>query len=128
MTTQREMPWLAEVPDPQPLPEDIVRRIENEAQAVALCWSRRRTPYTQQDAADKLQINRGVFTLILNGTRAVPPGKRVLFQRLCGNWALTQYEMQEAKIYTNPKRRASDVGGRRGQFIERRDNDRRQSA
>lgn len=125
MNTQQEMPWLAEVPDPQPLPESIIERIESEAQAVALCWSRRSVPYTQQEAADKLRINRGVFTLILNGTRAVPPGKRILFQRLCGNWAITQYEMHEAGMNSHPKRRASDFGGRRGQFMERRNQERR---
>lgn len=114
-----ELPLLGVMDRPVFLPEEEVERINSEKEAIATCWAYRRTKYTQKAAAAMLEINQGVFSQALNGERNLPPGTRIAFQWLCGNWALTQYEMKEAqaamRINQCPKRRASDWGGRRGE-------------
>ena len=108
------------------LSDTEISRIKSEAEAIATCWAYRRVKYTQKKAAELLDINAGVFSQVLNGQRGMPPGKRVPFQQLCGNWALTQYELTHVEdvehIYTGPERRTCMQGGRR------QSNEARQSA
>lgn len=98
------------------LPTDVISACETETDALQMCWAYRRIKsMTQRTAADLLEIDRGVFSRMLTGQVNIPPNKRIMFQSLCGNRALFQFEaMVLGRVAQTTGRRASDMGGRRG--------------
>ena len=89
---QREIPILSHLPPGDWLPEMLIDRCKSEADAVALCWHRRRSKYSLNEAARLLDIPASHMSNILSGKKYLPNGFRGAFQRLCGNWAIRQWE------------------------------------
>lgn len=92
---------LAEVGEPAWLPESIVSRFETEADAFAWCWSLRRVKaMTLTEAARHLGTSKSHLSLTIAGKKYPRWDMRIAFQRLCGNWALRQYEDRKCGFVT----------------------------
>jgi hypothetical protein len=89
---QRQIPMVAEVKDGEFLPDELIDRCRNEADAVLMCWAHRRVKYTVSHASALLELPKSHLSQILSGRKYLPNGFRGRFQRLCGNWAIRQYE------------------------------------
>jgi hypothetical protein len=84
---------LQEVGEPSFLPEYVVSRMQDEADAVAYCWAHRRVKgMGVTEAARYLGMPKSHLSNILNGKKYPPYGKRIELQRLCGNWGIRQWE------------------------------------
>lgn len=89
---QREMPFFEVVGEPEMVADLFIARLRNEADAVVLCWAKRRVKYTISDAAAILGMPKSHLSNILSGKKYFPFDFRIKFQALCGNWAIRQYE------------------------------------
>jgi hypothetical protein len=89
---QREMPFFQQVGEPEMLSELLINRLKSEADAISLCWHKRRVKFSQRGAAVDLGISYSHLSNILSGKKYMPNDKRIQFQCLCGNWAIRQYE------------------------------------
>ncbi|SOY79960.1 conserved hypothetical protein [Cupriavidus taiwanensis] len=89
---QREMPFFEVVGEPEMVAEALIARLRNEADAVVLCWAKRRVRYSLSDAAAILGTPKSHLSNILSGKKYLPFDFRIKFQALCGNWAIRQYE------------------------------------
>lgn len=89
---QREMPFFEVVGEPEMVSEALISRLRNEADAVVLCWAKRRVRYSMSDAAAILSMPKSHLSNILSGKKYLPFDFRIKFQALCGNWAIRQYE------------------------------------
>ena len=95
----RELPLLAEIRGPEWLADYLIARCKNEADATALCWHMRRVKYGMNEAARLLGVPCSHLSNIVSGKKYMPNDGRMAFQRLCGNWAIRQYEdMQEGFV------------------------------
>ena len=74
------------------LNEQWIAMCRNEHDALLLCWNKRTVKYDQAEAARRLGIQKSHFSNILSGKKYLPNGFRLDFQRLCGNWAIRQWE------------------------------------
>lgn len=92
---------LAETQAPEFLLEEEVSRFRGEADAIAWCWARRRVKYSQREAARLLDIPPSHLSNILSGKKYFGHGKRIEFQRLCGNWAIRQWEDMQTGLITH---------------------------
>lgn len=92
---------LQEVGEPTFLPESVVSRINNEADAVSWCWAMRRIKgLGVTEAARYLGMPKSHLSNILNGKKYPPFGVRIELQRLCGNWAIRQWEDRKCGFVT----------------------------
>lgn len=89
---QLEMPFLQLIGDTKNLNLQWINLCHSEADAVSLCWNKRRVKYGVRDAALKLDISYSHLSNIINGKKYFPNDLRTRFQILCGNWAIRQYE------------------------------------
>jgi hypothetical protein len=89
---QREMPFFEVVGEPEMVPAHLIARTRNEADAVMLCWAKRRVRYSMADASAMLGVPKSHLSNILSGKKYLPNDFRIKFQALCGNWAIRQYE------------------------------------
>jgi len=89
---QREMPFFEVVGEPEMVADLLIARLRNEADAVVLCWAKRRVRYTISDAAAILGMPKSHLSNILSGKKYLPFDFRIKFQALCGNWSIRQYE------------------------------------
>lgn len=83
------------------LPETAIKRARSEADAIVICWARRRTKYSVRHAAALLGMSASHLSNILSGKKYLPHGFRIKFQTLCGNWAIRQWEDAEAGLQTS---------------------------
>jgi hypothetical protein len=91
--SQRQIPALVLMSDPEWLPDMLVGRLRNERDAVVLCWAKRtRRHLTLRRAAEELGMSASHLSNILSGKKYLPHDFRIKFQKLCGNWAIRQYE------------------------------------
>lgn len=86
------MPFFDVAGQPEMVADFLVARLRNEADAVLLCWAKRRVKYTMSDAATLLGLPKSHLSNILSGKKYLPFDFRIKFQALCGNWAIRQYE------------------------------------
>lgn len=86
------MPFFQQVGEPEKLSELLINRLNSEADAISLCWHKRRVKISQRGAAAELGISYSHLSNILSGKKYMPNDKRIQFQALCGNWAIRQYE------------------------------------
>ncbi|WNG69312.1 hypothetical protein [Cupriavidus gilardii] len=86
------MPFFEVVGEPEMVPDFLIARLRNEADAVVLCWAKRKVKYTLTDAAVLLGMPKSHLSNILSGKKYLPFDFRIKFQALCGNWAIRQYE------------------------------------
>lgn len=92
---------LAEVGEPAWLPESIVARFTSEADAFAWCWSLRRIKaMTMTEAARHLGVPKSHLSQAIAGGKYPRWDMRIAFQRLCGNWAIRQYEDRQCGFHT----------------------------
>lgn len=92
---------LQEIGEPAFLPEYVVSRMKDEADAVSYCWAQRRIKgMGVTEAARYLGVPKSHLSNILNGKKYLPWGKRLELQRLCGNWAIRQWEDRQAGFVT----------------------------
>jgi hypothetical protein len=90
---QRQIVILGEVQAPEWLDELWVARCRSEADAIALCWAkRRRRGLTVRQAAEEIGLPPSHLSNIISGQKYLPHDFRRKFQELCGNWAIRQYE------------------------------------
>jgi hypothetical protein len=91
--SQREIPALGQILEPEWLPDLLVSRLRSERDAVMLCWAkRRRRSLTLRRAAEEMGMQPSHLSNILSGKKYLPHDFRIRFQQLCGNWAIRQYE------------------------------------
>jgi hypothetical protein len=77
---------MAEVGEPVWLPEAVVARFSNEADAFAWCWSLRCVKaMTLTEAARHLGTSKSHLSLTIAGKKYPRWDMRIAFQRLCGN-------------------------------------------
>lgn len=100
MNNQREIPILADTKPPEMLSALLVDRCRSEGDAVLLCWSKRRVKYSLHEAARLMSLPVSHLSNILSGKKYLPNGFRGAFQRLCGNWAIRQYEDKTEGLLT----------------------------
>lgn len=92
---------LQEIGEPGWLPEYVIARFADEADAFAWCWAHRRIKaMTVTEAARHLGMPKSHLSAVLNGTKYPRWDMRINFQRLCGNWALRQYEDRRCGFHT----------------------------
>lgn len=92
---------LQEVGEPAFLPESVISRLENEADAVSWCWALRRVKgMGVTEAARYLGMPKSHLSNILAGKKYPPFGVRIELQRLCGNWAIRQWEDRKCGFVT----------------------------
>ena len=92
---------LAEIGEPVFLSESVLSHIHTEGDAISWCWALRRCkPLTVSEAARILGIPKSHFSNIINGKKYLPHGMRIALQRLCGNWAIRQWEDRECGFVT----------------------------
>ena len=99
----KQMPLriLAEVGEPGWLPESVIVRFTSEADAFAWCWSMRRIKaMTMTEAARHLGVPKSHLSAALAGKKYPRWDMRIAFQRLCGNWAIRQYEDRQCGFRT----------------------------
>lgn len=93
---------LQQIGSPTFVPESILARVENEADAVAWCWALRRDKTLgQAEAARYLGMPKSHLSNILSGKKYLPWGRRIELQRLCGNWIVRQWEDRETGLVTS---------------------------
>jgi plasmid maintenance system antidote protein VapI len=98
---QIPMRILQEIGEPDFLPESVVSRLKDEADAVAWCWALRRVKgMGVTEAARHMGMPKSHLSNILNGKKYPPFGMRVEFQRLCGNWLVRQFEDRQCGFQT----------------------------
>jgi plasmid maintenance system antidote protein VapI len=92
---------LQEIGEPAFLPDYVISRMQDEADAVNYCWAHRRIKgMGVTEAARYLGMPKSHLSNILNGKKYLPWGKRLEIQRLCGNWAIRQWEDRQAGFVT----------------------------
>jgi hypothetical protein len=100
--SQRQIPALVLMSDPEWLPDMLVGRLRNERDAVVLCWAKRtRRHLTLRRAAEELGMSASHLSNILSGKKYLPHDFRIKFQKLCGNWAIRQYEDRACGFLTH---------------------------
>ena len=91
--SQRQIPALILMSEPEWLSDMLVNRLRREHDAVVLCWAKRtRRHLTLRGAAEELGLQPSHLSNILSGKKYLPHDFRIKFQKLCGNWAIRQYE------------------------------------
>ena len=91
--SQRVIPAFSLVSDPVWIEDFLVARLRNEKDAVVLCWAKRtRKHLSVRGAAEELGLPASHLSNILSGKKYLPHDFRIKFQKLCGNWAIRQYE------------------------------------
>jgi hypothetical protein len=114
---------LQEVGEPSFLPDHYILRVRNEAEAVQYCWAHRRIKALGvTEAARYLGMPKSHLSNILSGKKYLPWGKRLELQRLCGNWAIRQWEDREAGFVTKqetPQERENRMLRAKVQMLER---------
>jgi hypothetical protein len=99
--TQLPIRILQEVGEPVWLPDSIVVRLTSEADAFAWCWALRRIKaLTVTEAARHLGVPKSHLSQALAGKKYPRWDMRIDFQRLCGNWAIRQYEDRRCGFVT----------------------------
>lgn len=99
---QRRFATLGVVPDGEWVSDVLVSRCRTEGDAVVLCWAKRtRKAMTLRQAAEELSIQPSHMSNILSGKKYLPHDFRINFQRLCGNWAIRQYEDRACGFLTS---------------------------
>lgn len=88
--SQREMPFLAELPAPKDIDSQLIRACQNELDAVNLCIDLSRM--ADEVICERLGIDKGHFSRIRKGRAHFPTSKRLALMYLCGNRAPIQYE------------------------------------
>ena len=92
---------LQEVGQPAFLPESVLTRIHDEADAVRWCWAMRRIrAMTLTEAARHMGVPKSHLSNILNGKKYPSWGMRIAIQRLAGNWLIRQWEDRECGFVT----------------------------
>jgi len=81
-----------EIKPPEFLPAMLIARLNTEADAISLCWHRRRVKYSLRHAAELLGIPASHLSNIVNGKKYLRGDVRLAFQYLCGNFAIRQWE------------------------------------
>jgi hypothetical protein len=101
LPVQLPLRLLAEVGEPIWLPETIMVRIASEADAFAWCWAMRRIKaMSMTEAARHLGVPKSHLSAALAGKKYPRWDMRIAFQRLCGNWAIRQYEDRQCGFFT----------------------------
>lgn len=95
----RELPLMAEVKGPGEIPEYLIARCQSETDAVMLCWHLRRVKYGVREAARLLDMPASHLSNVISGKKYLPHNS-VEFQRLCGNWAIRQWQDRAAGFVT----------------------------
>lgn len=82
--------------EPIDLPMAAIERCASKEDAVLECWNHRRDRNLTHDrAAAAMGVSRPTFTRLLGGQAAFRGTQESVFQRLCGNRAIVQYQAWE---------------------------------
>jgi len=105
---QRQIPLLAEVRKPELVDPALIEKLDGEDEAILLCVHLSR--FSHEAICQRLGIDKGHWSRILQGRAHFPTRKRLALMQLCGNLAPIQYEALKSglTIYENPaaKRKA----------------------
>lgn len=90
---QRELPMLSTLPDVDNAPDHLVNLCRNEHEAIQLCVQL--SHYSHEAICERLGVDKGHWSRIMQGKAHFPSNRRVSLMRLCGNRAPLQYEAKE---------------------------------
>lgn len=94
-TPQRQLPgMLGAVRKPAKVDPALLRTCSCELDAIHLCVHLAKLPHYA--IAERLGIDKGHWTRMMQGQAHFPTNKITALQRLCGNWAVLQYQNQVA--------------------------------
>ena len=105
---QRQIPLLAEARKPELVDPALISKLDGEDEAILLCVHLSRLSH--EAICQRLGIDKGHWSRILQGRAHFPTRKRLSLMQLCGNLAPIQYEALKSglTVYENPaaKRKA----------------------
>ena len=87
---QREMPFLYEVRAMQNAPDELVKKCRHGLDAIRLCVQL--SGYTHEHVAEKLNIDKGHMSRLMQGKGNFPDTKRIDLMTLCNNRAPAQFD------------------------------------
>lgn len=87
---QREMPFLSEVKQPVLVADALLQHCKHRLDAIRLCVQL--SSLANETIAEKLGIDKGHFSRIMQGKAHFPDSKSIELMMLCGNYAPMQYE------------------------------------
>jgi hypothetical protein len=87
---QKEMPFLAGVRAMKNAPDELVKKCRHGLDAIRLCIQL--SNHTNEYLADKLGIDKGHFSRIMQGKAWFPDTKRIELMSLCDNRAPAQFD------------------------------------
>lgn len=87
---QKEMPFLGETRGLQNAPDELVRCCRHGLDAIRLCIQL--SGHTHEFLGEKLGIDKGHFSRIMQGKAWFPDTKRIDLMNLCGNRAPAQFD------------------------------------
>lgn len=87
---QRQIPVMGEVRQVKDAPVELVKMCDDELDAIRLCIQLSR--YSHDFIRERLSIDKGHFSRMMQGKAGFPTAKRVDLMNLCGNRAPAQYE------------------------------------
>lgn len=90
---QRMLPILNTLPDVANAPDELVGHCKSGHEAVQLCVQL--SHFSHEAICERLGIDKGHWSRIMQGRAHFPTDKRVALMRLCGNRAPLQYEAHE---------------------------------
>jgi hypothetical protein len=92
---QRQLPgMLGAVRKPAKVDDALLRTCASELDAIHLCVHLAKLPHYA--IAERLGIDKGHWTRMMQGQAHFPTNKITALQRLCGNWAVLQWQNREA--------------------------------
>lgn len=90
--SQRELPMLAAMRQPDSVPIEFVRACKDELAALNLCMNL--SNLSDEAIRESLCIDKGHFSRLRKGRGNFPANKRIALMQLCGNRAPLQFESE----------------------------------
>lgn len=81
---------MGEMPNPQMVPDDLIRRCKNRLDAIRLCVQL--ASCSHEVIAESLGIDKGHWTRMMQGKAYFPDHKSISLMERCGNYAPMQFE------------------------------------
>lgn len=91
---QREMPFFADLPDPEFLPDHLIETCNSFGDALSLCIQYSRLSY--EAISNRSGINPPTISKMLKGSAGIKRKQLETIQRICGNYAIAQFFARDA--------------------------------
>lgn len=105
MTAQMRMPMMAVAAKPKKISSELLETCDSLLDSIHLCIHLSKLPHYV--IAEKLGIDRGHWTRMMQAQAHFPTNKLKLLQEVCGNYAPLQYQNMESgfEMYEDAKQK-----------------------